>query len=147
VHGVSTFSLIMLAYLSCTVFLVLVAGRRRDDHLLHRRTLLAAYLRDHRHFGVLHRELADIVEVMSLAPPQHSQLNPFDSSAVPDFTSGSSRWPSARDLQHDGMQQKQGFNSAARAPHESRMGAVLGEWRSYARNLMLLVLGICAMTF
>jgi SSS family solute:Na+ symporter len=45
------------------------------------------------------------------------------------------------------MQQKQGFNSAARAPHESRMGAVLGEWRSYAKNLMLLVLGVCAMTY
>src|SRR5881392_274680 len=45
------------------------------------------------------------------------------------------------------MQHKQGFNSAARTPHESRMGGILGEWRGQARLLMLLLLCICAVTY
>ena len=45
------------------------------------------------------------------------------------------------------LQNKQAFNSAARSAHESRMGHVLGSWRTYARLLMILLLGVCAVTY
>ncbi|MFM2090222.1 MAG: hypothetical protein RLZZ127_711 [Planctomycetota bacterium] len=40
-----------------------------------------------------------------------------------------------------------GFNSAARTPHESRMGVILGQWRQFARVLLLVVLTLSAMAF
>jgi SSS family solute:Na+ symporter len=45
------------------------------------------------------------------------------------------------------LQNRQGFNASALTPHESRMGGVLGQWRMYARSLMLLVVGVSAITF
>ncbi len=39
------------------------------------------------------------------------------------------------------------FRSAARSPHEARMGGILSSWRGYARTLVLVVLVICTMTY
>jgi SSS family solute:Na+ symporter len=149
VHGVSTFALIMFCYLACTVFLVLVGGQA---------TMMITCCLEGLYSQLAYLIIAiavfcivswrHIIEVMSHAAPGMSQLNPFDSSHVPDFNI----WFIVMALCHRiygtmAMQQKQGFNSAARTPHESRMGAVLGEWRGYAKNLMLLVLAVCAMTY
>jgi SSS family solute:Na+ symporter len=146
---ISTFSLIMATYLSCTVFLVLMGGQATMmitccleglySQLIYVIIAVALlYIVSWRH----------IVEVMSAAPAGQSPINPFDTSLVKDFNI----WfivmaICTRIYSTMAMQQKQGFSSAARTPHESRMGGVLGEWRSYARGLMLLVLTICALTF
>jgi SSS family solute:Na+ symporter len=149
VHGISTFSLIMFGYLACTVFLVLVGGQATmmiTCCLEGLYSQLAYVIIAVAVFSIV--SWRHIIEVMSHAAPGMSQLNPFDSGKVPDFN----LWfivmaICTRIYGTMAMQQKQGFNSAARTPHDSRMGNVLGEWRGYARNLMLLVLGVCAMTF
>src|SRR5207237_5084222 len=91
---------------------------------------------------------SQIIDVMKAAPPKESLINPFDAGKVADFnfwfvlTSVFIRIYSTM-----AMQNKQGFNSAARTAHESRMGGILGEWRGQARALMLLLLCVCAITF
>lgn len=80
--------------------------------------------------------------------PGHSPVNPFDAFKTADFNAtfvllgmigsvyGVMSWQGGH-----------GFRSAARTPHEGRMSKVLGEWRNYARQLLLVVLVICAMAF
>jgi SSS family solute:Na+ symporter len=146
---IPTFSLIMFIYLSCTVFLVLIGGQA---------TMMITCCLEGIYSQIVYVIIAvavlyivswrHIVDLMATAPAGQSPLNPFDSSGVKDFN----LWfilmaICTRIYGTMAMQQKQGFNSAARTPHESRMGSVLGEWRSYARTLMLLVLAICAMTY
>jgi solute:Na+ symporter, SSS family len=43
-------------------------------------------------------------------------------------------------------QGNQGFNCAAANPHEAKMGNILGSWRLFARNVLILLLGLCALT-
>jgi SSS family solute:Na+ symporter len=45
------------------------------------------------------------------------------------------------------VQKDNSFTSSARTPHEARMGGVLGNWRLLARNVMLIVVVIAAMTY
>lgn len=145
----STFVLIMIGYLSCTVFLVLVGGQATMmivdclegifSHLVY--IILAIAV-----FYIV--RWGQIVEVMNAAPKGESLINPFDAHKVSDFNI----WfvmmsVFIRLYSTMAMQNKQGFNSAARTAHESRMGGVLAEWRGQARALMLLALCICAITY
>src|SRR5205823_7250110 len=45
------------------------------------------------------------------------------------------------------MQNTQGFNAAARTPHESRMAGILGRWRLDVRIMLLLGVTTAAVTF
>ena len=145
----STFLLIMATYLSLTVYLVLVGGQVTLmvvdcvegilSHAVYIVIVIAVF------WMVGWR---DIVAVASATPPGKSMLNPFDATAVEDFN----LWFVLMALVTSvyttmALQNKQGFNSAARSPHEARMGGVLGNWRGYARGLMLLMLGLCVTTF
>ncbi len=147
--AVPTFGLVMASYLSCTVLIVLLGGQATMmitcclEGLFSQLgyVIIAATVLYLVRWG-------QIVDVMSLAKPGKSPLNPFDTGAVKDFNV----WfivmaICTRVYSTMAMQQKQGFNSAARTPHESRMGGVLGEWRNYSRNLMILLLTICAMAY
>jgi SSS family solute:Na+ symporter len=146
---ISTFALIMLAYLSFTVFIVTIGGQVTMmvtdcvegllSHLIYVATVVAVF------FVVSWRQ---IVDVMSAGSPGHSGMNPFDASGVEDFNFWFVVMYSLNMVyQTMALQNRQGFNAAARTPHESRMGFVLGNWRTYARMLMILVLGACAITF
>jgi len=89
-----------------------------------------------------------IVQVMSASPAGHSKIDPFNAHDVPDFNFAFAVMATILNIYTAlVLQNRQGFNAAARSPHESRMGGVLGQWRMYARTLMLLVLGICSLTF
>jgi SSS family solute:Na+ symporter len=145
----STFALIMLAYLSFTVFMVTIGGQVTLmvtdciegllSHLIYIATVVAVF------FVVSWRQ---IVDVMSSGGPGHSGINPFDASGVEDFNFWFVvMYTMNLVYQTMALQNRQGFNAAARTPHESRMGFVLGNWRTYARLLMILVLGACAITF
>lgn len=80
--------------------------------------------------------------------PGHSPVNPFDAFDTQDFNFtyvmlgmlgtvyGVMSWQGGH-----------GFRSAARTPHEGRMAGVLGQWRTYARTLVLVVLVICTMAY
>jgi SSS family solute:Na+ symporter len=145
----STFALIMICYLSCTLIMVLIGGQVTAmvtdciegilSHLVYIIIVVAL-------LTIVH--WSQIVQVMSGSPVNKSLINPFDARDVEDFNV----WYAAMALLISiyttmASQNKQGFNAAARTPHESRMGGVLGYWRGYARGLMLLVLGVCAVTF
>lgn len=144
-----TFALIMAGYLMCTVFMITLGGQVTLmvtdciegllSHLIYIAIVVAIF------FVV---SWSQIIDVMANAPPGHSMLDPFDAEKVEDFNI----WYVLMYLLITiyttmALQNKQGFNSAARSPHESRMGHVLGHWRTYARLLMILMLGICAVTF
>jgi len=43
-------------------------------------------------------------------------------------------------------QGNQGFNCSAANPHEAKMGNILSNWRTFARILMITLLGLCALT-
>ena len=149
VVGISTFALIMAAYLSITVMMVLAGGQVTLmvvdciegllSHLIY--IILAGVL-----FVIVgwHR----IIDVLAAAPPGHSPMNPFDAEKVKDFNFWFILMGLFIRIYITGaFQGRQGFTAAARTPHEGRMGGVLGEWRGYARQLMLLLLGVCALTF
>ncbi|MEI7767289.1 MAG: hypothetical protein WCJ97_07615 [Phycisphaerae bacterium] len=80
--------------------------------------------------------------------PDKSLINPFDAFKVKDFNIY--LWLMGLYIGvyiTMAWQNRSGFNSAGRTPHETRMGGVLGHWRGYARALMLTVLVICALTY
>src|SRR4029079_6535336 len=145
----STFALIMAAYLGGAVLMVVVGGQAS--------TMIADCLEGiFSHLVYIILALAvlwivswhQIVDVMKTAPTGFSQINPFDAAKVSDFN----LWfvmmsVFIRIYSTMAMQNKQGFNSAAKTAHEARMGGILGEWRGQARALMLLVLCICAATY
>jgi Na+/proline symporter len=90
----------------------------------------------------------EIIPALMDRPPGKSMLNPYDVSQVRTFNLfyifagmfGSifnrMSWSGA-----------QGYNAAARNPHEQKMGAVLGTWRNGFSNMMYLLLGVAAFTF
>src|SRR5688572_11553365 len=145
----STFALLMLSYLAVTVFLVTIGGQVTLmvtdcvegllSHVIYIAIAVAVF------FVV---SWSQVVHVMSSTPPGYSMIDPFNADKVEDFNF----WFVVMYViwqiyQTMALQNKQGFNAAARTPHESRMGNVLGHWRTYARLLMILMLGVCAVTF
>ncbi len=89
-----------------------------------------------------------IVTVLQDRPAGQSLLNPFDSSGVKDFNIwyvlmqlvlgiyGTMAWQNAA-----------GYQGAALSPHEARMGNVMGRWREMGKGAVVVLLGVCAMTF
>jgi SSS family solute:Na+ symporter len=147
--AISTFALLMLSYLTITVFLVTIGGQVTLmvtdcvegllSHLIYIAIVIAVF------FVV---SWSQVVQVMSNTAPGHSMIDPFNAHEVEDFNfSFVLMYIVWMVYQTMALQNKQGFNAAARTPHESRMGHVLGHWRTYARMLMVLVLGVCAVTY
>lgn len=146
---VSTFMLIMGAYLSATVLMILVGGQVTlmvtdcIEGILSHAIYIVIVIAVFWIVGWHH-----IVDVTSNTPPQKSLINPFDAHDVEDFNIWFALMAMLMSVYTTmALQNKQGFNSAARTPHESRMGHVLGHWRGYARLLMLLALGLCVTTY
>ncbi len=146
---VSTFAAIMFTYLSCAVLLVNFGGQATAmvtdclegilSHLSYILIIIAVAYTIH---------WSQAYDVLANHKPDYSQLNPFDAEKVQDFNI----WFVMINLflfcySRLAFQNRQGFQAAARTPHEARMSEVLGNWRSYARNLMMLVLVIAAMTY
>ncbi len=80
---------------------------------------------------------------ITAAPPGHSLVDPFDQNKTKDYNFWFSIMVLATTVYGTmAVQKDNGFTSAARNPHESRMGVVLGNWRTMARNVMLVVLAL-----
>lgn len=82
------------------------------------------------------------------AKPGHSMVNPFDSAGQADFNLAYmviALWMSIYGTM--AWQNNHAFNSSAFSPHESRMGVILGRWRHFAISTMMIILGVCALTF
>ena len=145
----STMALLMASYLICTLYLVIAGGQVTamvtdclEGILSHAIYIVIAISV----FFVVN--WSQVVHVMAAAAPGHSAIDPFDAKDVQNFNI----WFVLMTLVNYAytrmaLQNKQGFNAAAKSPHESRMGDVLGNWRMYARTLMILLLGVCALTY
>lgn len=86
----------------------------------------------------------DITTTLSEAPPGRSLMNPFDQADIADFNA----WfffIFAFKLVYNclGWQGNQGYNCAAKSPHESRMAGILAEWRGGVSYLMISLIPIC----
>lgn len=146
---VPTSVLIMAVYLAATVAMILIGGQVTlmvtdcIEGILSHAVYIAIVIAVFWIVGWGH-----IVDVVSATPPERSLINPFDAHEIEDFNIWFVLMVMLMTVYTTmALQNKQGFNSAARTPHESRMGHVLGHWRNYARLLMLLALGLCVMTY
>ena len=90
-----------------------------------------------------HMSWAQVVEGLRHSPEGHSRINPFKQDKVEDFNA----WffMMAAFLQVYGTkawQGSQGYNAAARTPHEARMAGILGEFRGMITGLVLMMVPI-----
>lgn len=95
--------------------------------------------------GILfwHMSWGDVLEGLRQAPAGESRINPFQQGNVADFNGwfflmmgilqfyGTRAWQGA-----------QGYNAAARSPHEARMAGILGEFRGMVTSLVILLVPI-----
>jgi solute:Na+ symporter, SSS family len=90
-----------------------------------------------------------LASALGSLPAGQSLLNPFDSWKVADFN----LWYALIGIVYGGFygalawQGSQGFNCAAKSPHEAKMGAILGSWRFNSKVLMITLMAVCAYAF
>lgn len=78
-------------------------------------------------------------------PPGRSLVDPFDQTNVSSFNVWFFAIFAFKAFYNRlGWQSSQGFNCAAKSPHESKMAGILGEWRGGVSYLMLSLMPICA---
>lgn len=144
-----TYVLVMALYMTCSVMILMFGGQVTlmvtdcleglMSHLVYMIIIVAIFMT----IG-----WSEIVQTMSATPPQQSMINPFDSLDVGEFNVTFVAMGVFLSIYGTmALQNAHGFNSAARTPHESRMAGVLGNWRNYARTLMLLVMTTAAVTY
>ncbi|HEY8967401.1 MAG TPA: hypothetical protein VIM58_13205, partial [Candidatus Methylacidiphilales bacterium] len=90
----------------------------------------------------------EVASVLGDRPPGQSLVNPFDSGSVKDFNLGYVLMSLAVGVYGTmAWQNAAGYQGAALTPHEARMGAVLGRWRTMGLAAVSILLGVCAMTY
>ncbi|MBE6372516.1 MAG: sodium:panthothenate symporter, partial [Lentisphaerae bacterium] len=146
----STFGLLLLVFLSVAVWIITMGGQ-----ITIMVTDCVQGLLSYPFYAIIVVYIiwrfswyGEIIPALMDRPPGKSMLNPYDVSQVRTFNLfyifagmfGSvfnrMSWSGA-----------QGYNAAARNPHEQKMGAVLGTWRNGFSNMMYLLLGVAAFTF
>lgn len=146
---VPTFIPIMAAYLTCVVVMLTVGGQITlmvtdcveglISHLVLIVIVIAIF------FVVSWQQIA---ETLASQPAGKSMIDPFNAGDVADFNV----WYVVMSLVFGiygtmALQNTQGFNAAARTPHESRMAGMLGKWRLDVRVMLLLGVTVAAFTF
>ena len=90
----------------------------------------------------------EISQTLETRPPGHSLLNPFDSLELKDFGIAfvliQIWWGIYRTM---AWQNQSPYSTAAITAHESRMGVIMGNWRSMGNTAVITLLAVCAMTF
>jgi SSS family solute:Na+ symporter len=149
---VPTYVLIMAGYLTCALWMMIAGGQITMlvtnclegilSHAVYLVVIAAIFLTI---------SWTQMRHTLLAAPPGYSLINPFDAYKVSNFN----LWYALITLVVGSqgiyctmaVQKDNSFTSAARTPHEARMGGVLGNWRLLARYVMLYVVVIGAMTF
>lgn len=143
---ISTFPVVMAAYLSLALFTALTGGQISIMITDFFQGLLTLII-----FSVLlvflfHRfAWNDIVAGLQMAPPNHSLLNPFKTDAVSDFNIWYfliAIFGQVYNLKS--WQGNSGYNAAARTPHEAKMAGVLSSWRTFVQAMCLLLIPLAA---
>jgi solute:Na+ symporter, SSS family len=146
---VPTFALIMAAYLSCVLMMLMVGGQIAlmitdcATGLLSHAILLVVVVTVFLAVG-----WHDVVHTLGDQPPGRSLLDPMDAWKISDFNVGYVVMTLLTSIYGTmALQNTHGFNSAARSPHESRMAGILGNWRLNMRIVLLLFVGGAAIAF
>ncbi|MCC7517809.1 MAG: sodium:proline symporter [Verrucomicrobiae bacterium] len=147
--AVPTFAIIMFLYLSATLFVVITGGQITIMVTDCLEGLLSLLL----YFVVIVALLLmfswrEVHEALAMAPPGLSRMDPFDTKQISDFN----LWfvligVFGAVYNHMAWQGGHAYNSAAKTPHESKMAAILGNWRGFGKGLFTTLLGIAAYTF
>lgn len=92
--------------------------------------------------------LGDMVETLQQAPEGQSMINPFDQKEIPNFTL-MFFLISAFNVVYTYMawQGNQGYNCAARTPHDAKMARILAAWRYGATWTVILLIPMFAYVF
>lgn len=147
--AIPTFAIVMLLYLSVSLFMTLSGGQLTVMVTDCIEGLLSMWM-----FWVVSIVLLvtfswhEVHEALALAPAGRSLMDPFDAGKVEDFniwyiliglvTSiyGTMAW-----------QGSHAFNSSAASPHETKMAGVVSTWRAYTKTLFITMLSVAAYTF
>jgi len=146
---VPTTSIVMVIYLSSCLWMMLMGGTITlivtnciDGILSHLVYVLMI-------FAIFYVVGWSGIRHMMLSQPRgYSMVDPFDQSHIKDFNFF---YPiiywSMYIYQTMSVQKDNSYSAAARNPHEALMGGVLGNWRMLARNVMLVVVALGALTY
>ncbi len=98
-------------------------------------------------FLLLQFEWGTILEALQMAPENASLLNPFKTAKADGFNLSYFMMFFLFNLYSFRVWQgTQGYNAAAKSPHESKMAGIVGQWRGQLQILLLLFIPICAYT-
>lgn len=146
--NISTFPLVMAAFLSLSLYFVFAGGQiaviitEFVQGIFANLTFIAMIV-----ICLLLVSWDQIFEAVTAAPKDASLINPYKTSQVPDFNLwyfligvigviyGKLSW-----------QGTQGFNSSAKSAHEAKMGEVLGNLRDIPKWLFLVFIPVVAYT-
>jgi SSS family solute:Na+ symporter len=147
--AIPTFAIVMVLYLSVSLFMTLSGGQLTVMVTDCIEGLLSMWM-----FWVVSIVLLvtfswkEVHEALALAPAGRSMMHPFDAGKVEDFNLwyiligvitmiyGTMAWQGAH-----------AYNSSAASPHETKMANVVGSWRGYTKALFITMLSIAAYTF
>src|SRR5207253_5289886 len=146
---VPTFALIMAGYLTCVLIMLNVGGQITlmvtdcfvgiVSHLILLIVIAAI---------VTTVSWTQIVQTLGDRPANQSMIDPFNAWDVGDFNVSYVVMTLILAIYGTmALQNTQGFNAAARTPHESRMAGILGKWRLDVRIMLLLGVTVAAFTF
>ncbi|MDR0932377.1 MAG: hypothetical protein LBM70_05080 [Victivallales bacterium] len=144
--NISTFPLVMIAYMGIAVYIACAGGQIsimltdffQGMLLLIIFLVIMFYLLTT--FG-----WSDIIDGLKITPINQSLINPFETSQSENFNVwyfligmmgtlyGVRAW-----------QGNSGYNSAAKTPHEAVMAGIVGTWRTFASELCIVLIPVCA---
>ena len=94
-------------------------------------------------FLLLHFEWGTIMEALQMAPENASMLNPFKTSKADGFNMAYFiMYVFFNIYMFRVWQGAQGYNAAAKTPHEARMAGIISQWREQLQTLLLLMIPI-----
>ncbi|MCK5878257.1 MAG: sodium:solute symporter, partial [Holophagae bacterium] len=148
IAGISTYVTIMLAEISIALVFIFLGGMISviiTDFLqgIFCNTVFLILLV----FLLMQFEWGTIIEALQMAPENASLINPFKTAKAEGFNMayfmmyffvslyGFRVWQGA-----------QGYNAAAKNPHEAKMAGIISQWREQMQVLLTLFIPICAFT-
>lgn len=95
--------------------------------------------------GILFSQLSwdGLIEGLKATPVGQSRISPFDQGKVQDFNVWFfAMWIGLNVYGYQAWQGSQGYNAAAKTPHEARMAKVLGEFRGMVITLLMMLIPV-----